>query len=799
MDLLKNDVLKTVLWWPPPFLRGRVLTQMLLAFIAGLLLVAGSGLSSVFSLALAALSALGAALCFKHYKKAALALLLCGMAFLGCFLFARAEAQSGSFPMPAGDEAQVFGRVKTESVLRDENRYRLLCEVSEVNGLPWQGSIYIYYEGGPLLPGARVMARGKVMGFTPYGNPGAFDYGAYMRRQGIATSLSCYYNGEIYSSSGFAAAHGSVRGRLLAAFDKAAGENAALLKGIFLGDKSDLSFAQKSALSFSGVLHAFAVSGLHVGYLVGMVLLLVGAGRKKRWPRLLATIAMMLFYLRLTGTPASVLRACIMTLCLLTASALDEKSDRYTALSLAALLCLFYKPLWIMDAGFQLSFAAAFGIMYLFPYMRLLAGSRQAIMPAAGPRPFGERVKHFLSDTLAITMAASFATMPLVGYYFYHISVVGWLVSPLFVLGAGFTVICCFISALLAIFSAAWAALPLYLMDMLMRAMYGISAWSSTLPWAYIASGQSPLVAVLLFYAMLLALPAMLKKRRRPRLSLFSVLVLLVLLLTFSPALNNTGQGQLEVVFIDVGQGDAALLITPGGRSILVDGGGNRMSSGSVGENALMPYLRYRGLRRIDLLVSSHPDADHIDGLFTVLENMPVGQLLYAECFAENDLQQHMLYLAQQNGAIAMPAHTGMRFALEPGLTLEVCHPAAASYYSERDNNQGCLTVLITYDKIKFLLTGDVHLGDLQQIPAANIVKLPHHGSKSNYDEDAYAKLYAEAVVISVGRDNSYGHPGQNVIEYWQEKAIIYRTDRHGAVSIFSDGLSWRAGTYWNN
>ncbi|MCL2496429.1 MAG: MBL fold metallo-hydrolase, partial [Clostridiales bacterium] len=201
----------------------------------------------------------------------------------------------------------------------------------------------------------------------------------------------------------------------------------------------------------------------------------------------------------------------------------------------------------------------------------------------------------------------------------------------------------------------------------------------------------------------------------------------------------------------------------------------------------------------IDLVISSHPDADHIDGLFTVLENMPVSQLLYSDCFADNDLQQHMLYLAQQNGAILAPAYTGMRFALEPGLTLEVCHPAAASYYSERDNNQGCLTVLITYDKIKFLLTGDVHLGDLQQIPAANIVKLPHHGSKSNYDEDAYAKLYAEAVVISVGRDNSYGHPGQNVIEYWQEKAIIYRTDRHGAVSIFSDGLSWRAGTYWNN
>jgi len=786
-------------FWPPPFLRGRVLTQMLLAFMAGLLLAAASGLAPVFAAVVAAFSVIGAALCFKYYKKVALVLLLCGMAAGGCFLFARAEAQSASFPAPAGDEAQVWGRVIEESVIRDENRYRLLCDVHEVNGQPWQGRIYIYYEGSPLLPGARVMARGKVMGFMPYGNPGAFDYGAYMRRQGIAAALSCYYDGEIYSSSGFITAQGSVRGRLLSAFDKAAGENAALLKGIFLGDKSDLSFAQKTALSFSGVLHAFAVSGLHVGYLVGAVLLMVGAGRRKRWLRLAATAAMLLFYLRLTGTPASVLRAGIMTLCLLTATALDEKNDPYTALSLAALLCLCYKPLWIMDAGFQLSFAAACGLLYLFPHLRMLIGGKHASPKATDPPPFAERAKHFLADTLAVTVAASFATMPLVGYYFYHISVVGWLISPLFLLGAGFTVICCFAAALLAIFSAAWAVMPLYIMDMLMRIMYGLSAWSSKLPWAYIASGQTPLAAVLLFYAMLLALPIILKKRRRPRLTLFAALILLVALLTFSPALNNQGTGQLEVVFIDVGQGDAILLITPGGRSILVDGGGNRMSSGSVGENALIPYLRYRGLRRIDLVISSHPDADHIDGLFTVLENMPVGQLMYADCFTENEFQQHLLYLAQQNGAIPAPAYAGMRFAMEPGLTLEVCHPAAGAYYNERDSNKGCLTVLVSYGQISFLFTGDAHLDELRRIPAANIVKLPHHGSKNNFDEDAYAQMAAEAVVIPVGRNNSYGHPGQNVIEYWQDKAVIYRTDRHGAISIFCDGRSWRAETYWND
>jgi competence protein ComEC len=330
-----------------------------------------------------------------------------------------------------------------------------------------------------------------------------------------------------------------------------------------------------------------------------------------------------------------------------------------------------------------------------------------------------------------------------------------------------------------------------------MRPLMKLSAFSITLPGAYIASGQTPLVAVVFFYAILLALPFAAKERRHPRLFMSLALLLLVLFLSVTPALTRAAGGQLEVVFIDVGQGDAALVITPQGQSILIDGGGDRLASGKVGENALLPYLRYRGLKRIDLLISSHPDADHIDGLLTVLENMRVEQVLYADVYSENALQQRMLQLAQQQGAALTPAYAGQRFTFGSGLILTILNPPAGAYYSERDNNEGCLSCLLSYGATGFLFTGDASFGELALLPSADIVKIPHHGSKTAYDEEAYAALSAQAAVISVGRDNNYGHPGALVVEYWQERAALFRTDLQGAVTIFSDGQTWRASTFW--
>lgn len=763
-------------------MRGRALCLLVCCFAGGIalgrLFAPGPVLSLVAALVLVVAAALALFLC----PKAAPALLACAMLAVGCFAYAGAAAAVTSFPVAKDEPVRLVGRAAADSLLREQDRYRVLVEVEELNGSPWRGRVYVYYEGGPVRRGTVLAAQGTVLPARSYGNFAAFDYTAYLQRQGIAAAVSCYYGGSLVTAQGWAEASGSVRGRLLDAFEQAAGENSALLRGVFLGDKSGLSFLERTTLSLSGVLHAFAVSGLHVGFLVGAALLLAGAGRRRRWLRLLLVAALLAFYTSLTGWSASVLRAAAMALCLLLAQALDEKNDPYTGLALAALLCLIYRPLWLFDAGFQLSFAAALGLVYLLPLFRQLL-------------QLGDKLR-WLTELFAVTLAASFATMPLISYYFYHISFVGWLVSPLFVTGAGLAVLLCMLAALLAIFSANLAALPLGLADLLMRGLYALAARGAGLPGAYLRTGQTPLWAVLLFYAGLLALPVLWRRLRHKRLFTLAALLLLILLLSLAPLSQQPGAGLLEVVFLDVGQGDAALVITPEGHSILIDGGGRLRSPGTIGEQVLIPYLQARGLRGLDLLISSHPDADHADGLLSVLQYLPVGQLLYADAFPESALQQTLLEAAAANGAALTPAAAGMRFTLEPGLTLSIYHPPAGASYDESGSNDGSLVCLLSYGSIDFLFTGDSRWQNLPALPEAEIVKLPHHGSRSAYDAETYAALQAEAVVISAGLNNSYGHPHSTVVEYWQDKAEIYRTDWQGSITFYTDGKTWQAQTY---
>lgn len=771
---------------PPSFLRGRQLCTLALVFALGILLAWLLKLDPLVALIMAVAVTVIAALAILTARAGARWLLWLSVLALGCFAYSGANTAVQSFPAADGATVQLLGRAAGDSVYRGEERYRVLLQVQAVDGQPWQGRVYLYYEGGALLKGDLLWAEGQVLASSSYGNFARFDYNTYLQRQGIAASVSCYYGGTIALAGEWAAAGSTVRSRLIDAIEQAAGDQAAFIKGVFLGDKTDLGYAERMALSFSGVMHAFAVSGLHVGFLVTAAVFVVGPGRKRRWPRLLLLVALLGFYTDLTGYPASVLRACTMALCLQVAKVLDEKNDTYTSLCLAMLLCLLYRPLWLFDAGFQLSFAASFGIVYLLPLFRQLLHLQNQTQWFWGLFP--------------VTLAAAFATMPLVSYYFYFISLVSWLISPFFILGAALVVLLTLVAALLAIFSAAAAALPLVPAAALARFLSWLTAKASILPFAYLGSGKTPLYAVLVFYAGLLALPWLWRRWRGKRLATAAFLLLLLIFLTCAPLLGQPGDGLLEVVFLDVGQGDAALVITPDGHTILIDGGGRPLSPGTIGEQVLLPYLQARGIRAIDLMISSHPDLDHADGLLTVLENLPVGQLLYAESFADDDLQQRLLTTAQQNGAQLRPVYAGLYFPIEDDLSLTIYNPPQHAVYDENLTNERSLVCLLSYGQIDFLFTGDAGFTEWSEIPAAEVVKLPHHGSRNDgaYDEEAYALLQAEAVVLSVGLNNSYGHPHAVVVEYWQDQAHIYRTDYQGSITFYSDGSSWRAVTYYD-
>lgn len=257
------------------------------------------------------------------------------------------------------------------------------------------------------------------------------------------------------------------------------------------------------------------------------------------------------------------------------------------------------------------------------------------------------------------------------------------------------------------------------------------------------------------------------------------------------------------VQYIDVGQGDS-ILIGVDGHYALVDGGGNTMSVTDTGQYVVVPYLKSLGISRLDYCFNTHPDADHIGGLFAVLDQMKVDEVVLHQDYGENSLQKQFLTLAENRKTQVCFAEAGEVFPLGDQVTVTVLAPAADASFTEETLNNGSLVLLVSYRDFDILLTGDVQgeeqmaLLDVIETPSeVEVLHIPHHGSKNNYQKDWYDAFSPETVMISVGKKNSYGHPYPEITSYWQARGVrVYRTDMDGSVRITSDGVTGNYETF---
>ncbi|MBQ6808390.1 MAG: DNA internalization-related competence protein ComEC/Rec2 [Firmicutes bacterium] len=672
-------------------------------------------------------------------------------------------------------EGRVLG-----STQKDAEAYRLSIFISSVDEKPgaW-GKAYVYGKGCSPAPGSILQFRCRKSTILPAGNANAFDYRQYLLNQGIVGSFSLEEDGLELLQPGSpwhpAAWPAWLHSRLEASFSGLEQEQAALLRGVFLGDKEELDDRQESVLGLSGIAHAFAVSGLHVSFVVLLANSLAGAGYRKRWQRLLVLILFLLFYVSLTGIRPSILRAVGMTLLTLLGQALDEPIDLISTLSITALFSLLRNPLWLMDAGFQLSYGAVLGI---YVYQKHWSKSL-SFLPRA------------IREAFSTGLAAASLTLPLSAHYFYHISWLGILLSPLAILAAGLSVSLSMFAAFCALFSTWLGSFLLQAAAWPMELLYHLAEKLSALPYAASLSGAIPWPISLSFLLLLLFLPRILtafQKSRGKALSsrrictAASLLLLLfsILPLSWSRPIPKT----TEIVFLDVGQGDATLILTEDAHSILIDGGGSP-ESGTVGQHILLPYLKSRGIKHIDLLISSHPDQDHIDGLLSVLEEIDVELLGYSALAESNSQQEKLLSLARAQQTRLLPIRSK---SIKLGESTELLfYPPLEN--NTADDNAASLVCMLRCRGADILFTGDAPAEGLKELSQhydlqADILHLPHHGSISGYSPEFYAATGSKIALLSVVRENNYGHPADLVVEYWQERGCLYRTDLHGAVTV---------------
>ena len=253
---------------------------------------------------------------------------------------------------------------------------------------------------------------------------------------------------------------------------------------------------------------------------------------------------------------------------------------------------------------------------------------------------------------------------------------------------------------------------------------------------------------------------------------------------------------RLTVRYLDVGQGDATLIRSPGGKTMLIDGG----KTATIAESVILPALRAWNAKQLDYMVLTHPDQDHIGGLQRVVETMPVGQVMLTGQLHTTVTYERLLAAISNKKLKAIKARSGTSFNFDPALTTVILAPNDAAVKGS-DTNNASIVMRMTFDKVSFLFIGDAEGPELTTIlnshaeVRAQVLKVGHHGSSTSTNRAWLQAVRPEVGIISVG-ENSYGHPHRETLELLADFGIrVYRTDQHGTITVESDGAKYRIST----
>lgn len=766
------------------------------AFAAGIALARGLPLAAEGWL-LAGTLALGAAVLLLVLGREAAIPLTAAVACAGALLYFHDARPPPDDPFLNLDGRRVtLTGVVARPPGRRPERLRVVVAVetlrTEEGVRPARGRVLVSLRPSGEVPryGDRIRASGRLVRPPDAGNPGEFSYRDYLTAQGIRATLVLRGGGEmriLARGQGHPLLAGiyAVRERVSRVFTSALpGPRGALLLSLLLGDDGALGPETSDAFKRAGLLHVLVVSGTQVALVMGMVVWLARLLQAPPVPASIAAAAAVLGFALMTGWAPSVARAALMGVLAAGALAGGRVYDVVAALAVAAIALLASSPYLLFDAGFQLSFTATGGLIYVAPALQARLGRL--------PRP--------VATLAAMSAAAQIAVMPVLAYHFQQLSVTGFAANLVVLPLVGVLVPAGFGAALLALLVPPAATIALLPLGPLLDLIHLLARFFAGLPGAVIPVFPPSLPAIGLSYLALIAVVEMLRGRFHLRTPVATAAALTVLaLLIWSRLLGAWGEGLLAVAVLDVGQGDAILLRGPSGQTVLIDGGGEvegRVTGYDVGARRVVPALRALGVRRVDVVILSHPHEDHVGGLVAVLQNFRVGLVLDSGLAHPAPSYARLRELVAERRIPHRPARRGMRVDLGDGVTAAVLLPEEPLIIgSGSDPNLNSVVVRVTYHRVGALFAGDMEALNESQLLAwgdeirSAVLKVAHHGSRTS-TTDAFVEAVRPLVaVISVGAMNPFGHPHRRTLDVLEEwGAAVYRTDRDGAVLIHSDG-----------
>ncbi|MBC7186811.1 MAG: DNA internalization-related competence protein ComEC/Rec2 [Calditrichaeota bacterium] len=667
--------------------------------------------------------------------------------------------------------------------------------------VPAHGKVLLSVQGGPspLRYGDSLEVEGTLRLPRNRRNPGEFDYREYLRARGVHAVLACRDAKNIRYLSG---GHGAwllrkvvypVREHMTSVVDRSlAGDEAAFLKGLLVGERGEIRPEVRQAFANTGVVHVLAVSGLHVGYVVLIAASICGVLRLPAGGRLLAICAVLALYVLVTEARPPVVRASIMAVLLLSGTAFRRVGNVWNSLAVAGLVVLLINPFELFQAGCQLSFAAVGSILGLYRWLQ--RAFRGLLLSAVEKDSFwGTSVL----PLFFVSLAAQLGTLPLTAYYFGRVPLLSIVANLLVVPTVGVIVPLGYTTALLA--PLCWPLAKFYAATnwLLLRCLIHGVEWVGSLPFAYVAYPRPRLMHAVAYYGLLVCFLHVREARWRARTLIF--VLALACLAVWADAWRP--RGRLEVTLLDVGQGDAVFLRFPNGKCLLVDAG-PADSTYDAGRQVVEPFLRHEGVRRLDGIVVTHPHSDHYGGVAHLLRQFPVGLLFEPGQEQQEPLYQELLRVADSVGVRRQIIRAGDELTGWEPAQIFVLHPSEAFVRNSGPApfglNNCSLVLLVTFGKTRLLLTGDaetpaeeamLRFGPLLR---SQVLKVAHHGSGGASGERFLAAVAPELALISVGARNPHHHPSPATLARIKKQgAHIWRTDHYAAAVLRSDAQHW--------
>ncbi|MDD4178836.1 MAG: DNA internalization-related competence protein ComEC/Rec2 [Candidatus Margulisbacteria bacterium] len=636
---------------------------------------------------------------------------------------------------------------------------------------PGKGKVYVSLQGSlnDLQYGDRIEVRGVISQSDQYVNP-------LMPEGKKIYFLSSYYCKKLSSGGGSELKRLSLW--LSFHFNRVLNlvlpqKEASLLGSILLGSSvSPLPSEMQETYRQAGLIHLLVVSGTQVSILIGVCLGITRGVGLPLWLAVVVTSFLNLLLVVMTGAGASILRAAIMGETALVGLLFERQKEVYTALALSALILLIVDPMTLFDIGFQLSFLATWALVYIAPVLQ-----------------------QKLPQLLAISLAPIIATAPVIALNFNQITP-GAVISNLLVLPwVEFLVILGCLTTLLGFIFLPLAQILGNTIWLMLTILDKIAGFVAAMPGAcfYIGVPSIPLVAA--YYVGLISLIEL--RSVRFRLALIGLIIIFVITWQGALAPASLGGGEMVVTFIDVGQGDSVLIETPEGKKVLIDGGGidgtKEIEEDKIGSKVVVPFLRKKGINKLDLVVLTHPHADHLGGLNVVLDKIKVDQVLDSGQTYASEAYKRFRMLIKANKIRYSIAKAGgiLSFGQNiKGYILSPINPMLG------DTNSDSIVMRLVYGDISFLFTGDLEKEGEERVlqstfhnPHSTFLKVGHHGSSTSTSDEFLKAVRPKYAVISVGKHNRYRHPFPGTLKKLDCTGIkYYRTDDDGGVVVRTNG-----------